>query len=102
MHLKDLTIGSSDRGSRLHWAKEGVDDWDKVPSFVAGEAPRRSTSSLDEMTRLTPPPPESVIAPMDARGATLSAGDLVRILEIPAWLPRDLPTEEIDLLLAET
>jgi hypothetical protein len=24
----------------------GVDDWDKVPSFDAGEAPRRSTSSL--------------------------------------------------------
>jgi uncharacterized protein YuzE len=41
-----LTIGSSDRGSRLRWAKEGVDDWDKVPSFDAGRAPRRSTSSL--------------------------------------------------------
>jgi len=26
--------------------QEGVDDWDKVPSFDAGEAPRRSTSSL--------------------------------------------------------
>jgi hypothetical protein len=26
--------------------KEGVDDWDKVPSFDAGEAPRRSISSL--------------------------------------------------------
>jgi hypothetical protein len=24
-----------------------VDDWDKVPSFDVGEAPRRSTSSLD-------------------------------------------------------
>jgi hypothetical protein len=24
----------------------GVDDWDKVPSLDAGEAPRRSTSSL--------------------------------------------------------
>jgi len=23
-----------------------MDDWDKVPSFDAGEAPRRSTSSL--------------------------------------------------------
>jgi hypothetical protein len=42
-----LTIGSSDRGSRLPWAREGVDDWDQVPSFDAGEAPRRSTSSLD-------------------------------------------------------
>jgi len=27
---------------------EGVDDGDKVPSFDAGEAPRRSTSSLDD------------------------------------------------------
>ena len=43
---KGLPIGSSDRGARLRWAKEGVDDWDKVPSFDAGEAPRRSTSSL--------------------------------------------------------
>jgi hypothetical protein len=43
-----LTIGSSDRGSRLRWAKEGVDDRDKVSSFDAGEAPRRSTSSLDD------------------------------------------------------
>ena len=41
-----LTIGWSDRGPCLRWAKEGVDDWDKVPSFDAGEAPRRSTSSL--------------------------------------------------------
>jgi len=24
-----------------------IDDWNKVPSFDAGEAPRRSTSSLD-------------------------------------------------------
>ena len=29
----DLTIGSSNRGSRLRWAMEGVDDWDKVPPF---------------------------------------------------------------------
>jgi len=28
-----LTIGSSDRGSHLRWAKEGIDDWDKLPSF---------------------------------------------------------------------
>jgi len=33
---------------------EGVDDWDKVPSFDAGEAPRRSTSSL-ELNPLMPP-----------------------------------------------
>ena len=46
-----LTIGWSDRGSRLRWAKEGVDDWDKVPSVDAGEAPRRSTSSLESDCR---------------------------------------------------
>jgi hypothetical protein len=44
----DLTNGSSDRGSRLRWGKEGIDDLDKLPSFEAGEAPRRSTSSLGE------------------------------------------------------
>jgi hypothetical protein len=32
---------------KIRPTKEGVDDWDQVPSFVAGEAPRRSTSSLD-------------------------------------------------------
>jgi hypothetical protein len=26
---------------------EEIDGWDKVPSFDAGEAPRRSTSSLE-------------------------------------------------------
>jgi hypothetical protein len=41
-----LTIGSSDRGPRLRWAKEGVDDLDKSAWLVVGEAPRRSTSSL--------------------------------------------------------
>ena len=41
--LNRITIGWSDRGSRLRWAKEEVDDWDQVPSFDAGEAPRRST-----------------------------------------------------------
>jgi hypothetical protein len=41
-----LTIGSSERGSRLRLAKEGLDDLDKLPSFDAGEDPRRSTSSL--------------------------------------------------------
>ncbi len=34
---------------RLRWAKEGVDDLDKVSSFDAGEAPRRSASSLEAM-----------------------------------------------------
>jgi hypothetical protein len=48
---RPLTIGSSDRGARLRRAKEGIDDWDKVPSFDAGEAPRRSTSSLDGTMR---------------------------------------------------
>jgi len=42
-----LTIGSSDRGARLRGPRSKVDDWDKVPSFDAGEAPRRSTSSLE-------------------------------------------------------
>jgi hypothetical protein len=42
-----LTIGSSDRGCRLRLAKEGVDDWVKSASFDVGEAPRRSSSSLD-------------------------------------------------------
>ena len=46
--MPDLTIGWSDRGPRLRWDKAGVDDRDKVPSLDAGEAPRRSTSSLDE------------------------------------------------------
>jgi hypothetical protein len=45
---RPLTIGSSNRGARLRRAKERIDDWDKVPSFDAGEAPRRSISSLDE------------------------------------------------------
>jgi uncharacterized protein (DUF433 family) len=44
---RTLTIGSSDRECRLRWAKEGVDDRNKVPSFDADEAPRRSASSLD-------------------------------------------------------
>jgi hypothetical protein len=44
---RHLTIGSSDRRSRLRWTKEGADDRDKVPSHAAGEAPRRSTSSLE-------------------------------------------------------
>jgi hypothetical protein len=34
------------RGSRLRWAKEGVDDLDKSVSFIANATPRRSTSSL--------------------------------------------------------
>jgi hypothetical protein len=41
-----LTIGSSDRGSRLHSAKEGVDDWDKAASVCVGATPRRSILSL--------------------------------------------------------
>jgi hypothetical protein len=44
----------------------GVDDWDKVPSFDAGEAPRRSTSSLcdkgDGSAMISPPrPPREVL-----------------------------------------
>jgi len=45
---RHLTIGSSDRAAHLRRTKEAVDDWDKSASFNAGEAPRRSTSSLDE------------------------------------------------------
>jgi hypothetical protein len=37
----------------------------------------------------------------DSAGATLEAGDLVRIIEIPAWLTHDLPPQEADLVLAE-
>jgi hypothetical protein len=36
------------RGRVFGKPKEGVDVWDKVPSFDAGEAPRRSTSSLGD------------------------------------------------------
>ena len=45
-----MTLTSNNRFERSRgassWAKEGVDDWDKVSSFIVGEAPRRSTSSL--------------------------------------------------------
>jgi hypothetical protein len=50
VNYKRLTSGSSDRGSRLRWAKERVDDWDKSASFVGGASPRRSTSSLDAIS----------------------------------------------------
>jgi hypothetical protein len=50
MSESPLTIGWSDRGSRLRWVKEGVDDWDKVPSFDDSEGPRRSTSSLADFS----------------------------------------------------
>jgi hypothetical protein len=42
-----LTICWSDRGPRLRWAEEWVDDLDQSASFGAGEASRRSASSLD-------------------------------------------------------
>src|SRR5882672_8590582 len=45
---RSVTIGSSDRGCRLRWAKEGIDDWDKASSFDLAH-PRRSTSSLGAM-----------------------------------------------------
>jgi hypothetical protein len=44
-----LTIGSSDHGAHLRWAKEGIDDWDKSASLAGNASPRRSTSSLDAM-----------------------------------------------------
>src|SRR6266478_4978924 len=48
---RSLTIGSSDRGCRLRWAKEGIDDWDKASSFDLAH-PRRSTSSLGAGTTM--------------------------------------------------
>jgi hypothetical protein len=49
-----LTIGSSDSGARLRWAKEGVDDWDKSASLVGNALPRRSASSLDDRIMTLP------------------------------------------------
>jgi len=31
--LRRLTIGSSDRGAHLRWAKEEIDDLDQLPAF---------------------------------------------------------------------
>jgi hypothetical protein len=46
-----MTVKPTNRFERSRlassWAKDGVDDWVKVPSFDAGAASRRSTSSLD-------------------------------------------------------
>jgi hypothetical protein len=47
----NLTIGSSDHGAHLRWAKEGVDDLDKSASMVVAATPRRSTSSLGAILR---------------------------------------------------
>jgi len=41
--LRGRPKGRSMRKPHSRWAKEGIDDWDKVLSFDAGEAPRRST-----------------------------------------------------------
>jgi hypothetical protein len=41
-----LTIVGAIAGHVFGEPMEGIDDWDQVPSFDAGEAPRRSTSSL--------------------------------------------------------
>ena len=39
----NLTVGSSDsRVNIISVSHGGIDDWDKVPSFDAGEGPRRS------------------------------------------------------------
>ena len=56
-------------------AKEGVDDWYKVPSFDAGEAPRRSTSSLgaSEVLRVDRDVVEQQIREA-FRGVTLGGG----------------------------
>ena|SRR5260221_195069 len=47
MYLYPLTIGTSDRGAMSSVSQGGMDDLDKLRSLDAGEAPRRSTSSLD-------------------------------------------------------
>ena len=39
--------------------------------------------------------------PNDIEGAPLSPGDLVEIVDIPAWLTHDLPAEDVALLEAE-
>jgi hypothetical protein len=74
---RPLTIGWSDRGSRLRLAEEGVDDWDQVPSFDAGEAPRRSTSSLEpyEPPYICNPPPDTA----DRRGYHLLGHCVLRV-----------------------
>jgi hypothetical protein len=52
---------SSDRGSRLWWANEGVDDLDKAPSVIVGANPRRSTSSLGAAEMSTPEAHETFV-----------------------------------------
>lgn len=47
-----------------------------------------------------PLPPGYPLAPVDANGQTLAAGDLVRIGVIPDWLTHDLPIDEVKLLRA--
>ena len=71
----NLTCGLSDHGARLRWAKEGVDDGDKSASLVVGEAPRRSTSSLDETLAM---------AQMSAK-TTTTIGRCVAILALTLW-----------------
>ena len=48
-----IAVSSNNRFERSRGAssanQEGLDDVDQLPSFDAGEAPRRSTSSLDAL-----------------------------------------------------
>jgi hypothetical protein len=48
-----LTIGSSDHGAPLRWAKEGIDDRDKAASIDASAAPRRSSATLASISDST-------------------------------------------------
>lgn len=46
----------------------------------------------------TPLPPGYPLAPIDAAGQRLVAGDLVRIDQIPRSLTHDLPSDDVALL----
>jgi len=47
--------------SNIFDGPRGIDDLDKVPSFDAGEAPRRSTLSLGDLFALTTPAPSETM-----------------------------------------
>lgn len=47
-----------------------------------------------------PLPPGYPLRPIDARGRTIAQGDWVLIPEMPRWLVRDLPAEDVARLKA--
>jgi len=89
-----LTIGSSDRGVWLRWAKEKVDDWDKSASFCDNAPPRRSTSSLDAVMRdnLNIKPPLRLEWWRFGVLASLIALVFAGVIALPRHRPNDLPT----------